>query len=59
MNGVSILLACVASLLVIAFLGVVFRKGSSLIYACRLIVCTLIFVTAGGELLAFFRCPPL
>jgi formate hydrogenlyase subunit 3/multisubunit Na+/H+ antiporter MnhD subunit len=55
MNVVSISLACVASLLVIALLGVAFRRASftsSLVYACSLIVCTVIFVIAGSELLA-------
>src|SRR4029079_844967 len=55
MNVVSLSLACVASLLVVALLGVAFRRASfasSLVYACSLIVCTVIFVIAGSQLLA-------
>src|SRR5262245_3289078 len=55
MNSSFILLLCVASLLTIAFLGVVFRRASFatiLIYASSLIVCAVISIVAAGELLA-------
>lgn len=60
MNSAAILLFCIAPLLVIALLAVVFHRASfasRLIYGGCLIVCTIIFIVAGGELLASFPEP--
>ncbi|WP_119274381.1 hydrogenase 4 subunit B [Taklimakanibacter deserti] len=55
MNNVSVVLACVAALLVIALLAVLTRSrpswASGLVYGGCFVICAIILVMAGGQLL--------